>query len=347
MDAFFASVEQLDNPELKGKPVIVGGRPDSRGVVAACSYEARSYGIHSAMPCSRAYTLCPHALFIRPRMDRYRHVSSQIMNIFKHYTDLIEPLSVDEAFLDITENKIGQSSATLLAGEICRRIFEETGLTASAGVSSNKFIAKIASDLNKPNGITVIKPHEIPEFIDKLPIQKFFGVGKVTATKMTRLGIRNGADLKARSLEDLVHHFGKHGFFYYDIARGKDKRPVCPKRTRKSIGAERTLREDISNIDEVVDILFDISHRITNSLVAKKLSCRTITLKVRYSDFSTITRSHTFKEPISHQADLFLPVPRLLDSTEAGYRKVRLLGLSASNLVPVDHRRPRQLPLPF
>lgn len=347
MDAFFASVEQLDNPQLRGKPVIVGGRPDSRGVVAACSYEARRYGIHSAMPCSRAYALCSHALFIRPRMERYRSFSARIMDIFTQYTDLIEPLSLDEAFLDITENKTGQHSATLLAHEICRRIYEETGLTASAGVSSNKFIAKIASDLRKPNGITVIEPHEIPDFIDKLPIKKFFGVGKVTAAKMMRLGIRNGADLKARTLENLVHHFGKHGFFYYDIARGRDARPVCPARTRKSIGAERTLKQDIANIDEIVDILREISHRIADSLVAKKLSCRTVTLKVRYSDFSTITRSHTLKEPISYQADIFLPVPQLLDSTEAGYRKVRLLGLSASNLVPADRRRPRQLPLPF
>ena len=347
MDAFFASVEQLDNPELRGKPVIVGGRPDSRGVVAACSYEARYYGIHSAMPCSRAYALCSHAIFIRPRMERYRELSARIMKIFKQYTDIIEPLSLDEAFLDITENKKRQCSATLLAREICKKIYDETGLTASAGVSSNKFIAKIASDLHKPNGITVIEPKEIPKFINDLPIEKFFGVGKVTAARMIRLGIKNGADLKAQTLEYLVHNFGKHGFFYYDIARGRDTRPVCPSRTRKSIGAERTLREDITNIDEVVDILHDISARVANSLESKKLSCRTVTLKVRYSDFSTITRSHTFKDPVSNQLDLFAPVPRLLDSTEAGYRKVRLLGLSASNLVPVDQRRPRQLPLPF
>ena len=347
MDAFFASVEQLDNPELRGKPVIVGGRPDSRGVVAACSYEARRYGIHSAMPCSRAYSLCPHALFIRPRMARYREFSAMIMGIFTQYTDLIEPLSLDEAFLDITENKIGQISATLIAQDICKKIYEEIGLTASAGVSSNKFIAKIASDLNKPNGISVIKPRDIPKFIDNLPIGKFFGVGKVTAAKMIRLGIKNGADLKNRSLEDLVHHFGKHGFFYFDIARGRDHRPVCSKRERKSIGAERTLKKDIADIDEVVDILHEISQRITDSLAAKKFSCRTVTLKVRYSDFTTITRSHTFKEPISHYEDFFLPVPRLLDATEAGYRKVRLLGLSASNLIPAGRRVPRQLPLPF
>ena len=347
MDAFYASIEQLDNAELKGKPVIVGGRPDSRGVVAACSYEARRFGVHSAMPCSRAYFLCPQANFVRPRMDRYKELSSTIMDIFKRYTDIVEPLSLDEAFLDISNNKMAEPSATILANEIRKTILTETGLTASAGVSCNKFVAKIASDINKPNGMCVIKPEEIPDFLANLPIGKFFGVGKVTERKMKSLGIKTGRDLKSHTREELVEHFGKSGLFYYDIVRGKDLRPVTAKRIRKSIGAERTLKEDIDNIDEIVAILEQMSIRISESLQKRNSNCRTITLKVRYSDFSTVTRSFTSKSPLLHQDEIFSLVPRLLDATEAGYRKVRLLGLSASNLNVLNNKWPRQLPLPF
>ena len=347
MDAFYASVEQLDNPELRGKPVVVGGRPDSRGVVAACSYEARKYGIHSAMPCSRAYNLCSHALFIRPRMERYREISAQIMEIFSDYTDIIEPLSLDEAFLDITVNKTGQNSATIIAENIRRKIRNRTGLTASAGVSCNKFVAKIASDINKPDGITVIEPAEIPDFLASLPIGKFFGVGKVTEKKMLSLGIRSGADLKSYSREELIDYFGKHGLFYYNIVRGKDPRPVRSERVRKSIGAETTLKEDIDNIDDIFDILKNVSQKVAASMQAKNCGCRTITLKVRYSDFSTVTRSVTSRKTICKYEDILLHIPRLLDATEAGYRKVRLLGLSASNLLHENQRVPRQLPLPF
>jgi len=347
MDAFYASVEQHDNPSLKNKPVIVGGRPDSRGVVAACSYEARSYGIHSAMPCSRAYKRCPHAHFIRPRMSRYREISLQIHTIFKQYTDLVEPLSLDEAFLDITTNHKDQDSATIIARQICAQIFEETGLTASAGVSCNKFVAKVASDLNKPNGISVIRPHEIPTFLSSLPIGKFFGVGKVTEKKMISLGIRTGADLKSHSREQLIDYFGKQGLFYYNIVRGKDQRPVKPERVRKSIGAERTLKTDTDDIDEILDILNEISSRISASLASKQTGFRTLTMKIRYSDFTTVTRSITVRDTIVHNDAIIKLIPRLLDATEAGYRDVRLVGLSASNLVALDEPSPRQLELPF
>ena len=347
MDAFYASVEQFDNPELKNRPVIVGGRPDSRGVVAACSYEARSFGIHSAMPCSRAYRLCPQAHFIRPRMNRYREISSQVHLIFKQYTDLVEPLSLDEAFLDITSNHKGEQSATILAHQICNQIYRETGLTASAGVSCNKFVAKIASDFNKPNGITVIKPNDVPQFLSSLPIGKFFGVGKVTEKKMISLGIRTGADLCAQSRQQLLEEFGKQGLFYYDIVRGKDPRPVKPERIRKSIGAETTLKTDTDNIDDILALLATIAARISESLAAKDTGFRTLTLKVRYSDFTTVTRSVTVKKTIVHTDDIVGLIPRLLDATEAGYREVRLLGLSVSHLISLNARVPWQLPLPF
>lgn len=347
MDAFYASVEQHDNPELKGKPVIVGGRPDSRGVVAACSYEARGFGIRSAMPCSRAYTLCPHAIFIKPRMDRYREVSSRIMAIFRDYTDKIEPLSLDEAFLDLTENKKGQASATLLAREICARIFQETGLTASAGVSSNKFIAKIASDLNKPNGISVIKPEEILDFLETLPIGKFYGVGAVTEKKMFSLGIRSGGDLRKWSLEQLVERFGKHGIFYYHIVRGKDHREVQAERVRKSIGTERTLREDTRDLQQIRDILATLAENLGTQLQKKDTGCHTITLKVRYPDFTTITRSTTSSTLFTDGPSIRSVIDTLLSRTDAGFKGVRLLGISGSNLVSDDKRRPQQLVLPF
>ena len=347
MDAFYASVEQLDNPELRNRPVIVGGQPDSRGVVAACSYEAREFGIHSAMPCFRAFRRCPHAHFIRPRMTRYREISARIGHIFKQYTDIVELLSLDEAFLDITINHKNQKSATILARQICAQIHEETGLTASAGVSCNKFVAKIASDLNKPAGITVIKPEEIPGFLASLPIGKFYGVGKVTEGKMKALGIRTGADLRSRTREQLVESFGKQGQFYYDIVRGRDSRPVKPSRVRKSIGAETTLKTDTKNIDEVLDISAALAGRVAESLAAKNSGFMTLTLKIRYADFTTVTRSVTTKTVMAHRSDILRLVPRLLDATEAGYRKVRLIGLSVSHLVTRQTSSPRQLLLPF
>ncbi len=332
MDAFYASVEQRDRPEIKGKPVIVGGDPNSRGVVAACSYEAREFGIHSAMASATAYKLCPQAVFIRPRFDAYRAVSSEIREIFYEYTDLVEPLSLDEAFLDVTENFKGMPSATLIAREIKKKIYEKTGkLTASAGVSFNKFLAKVASDVNKPDGITVITPEMADEFIDRLPIRKFFGVGKVTEEKMLNLGIKTGADLKKFKKEQLIELFGKSGNYFYDIAHGMDERPVEPNRIRKSIGKETTLVEDIDDTHVMLEILEDIAVRLEDSLIKREAKGRTITLKIKYFDFQSITRSVTIGEAVDNASVIMKFVKPLLSKTEAGKKKVRLLGISVSN----------------
>lgn len=347
MDAFFASVEQKDNPHLKGKPVIVGGNPKGRGVVAACSYEARRYGVHSAMPCAKAYRLCPAAVFVRPRLDRYREVSSQIMAIFQQYTDIIEPLSLDEAFLDVTTNKKQNRSAGLLAGEICRHIYEQTGLTASAGVSCNKFLAKVSSDVKKPNGITIITPEQAVPFLDKLPIGKFFGVGKVTEKKMHQLGIKNGLHLRQFSREDLCFHFGKSGSFFYDIVRGIDTRPVQPSRERKSIGNETTFQEDILELETINSVLESLAERVGNSLARKECYGLTLTLKVRYFDFSTITRSITVQTPIRTAEHISHYLSRLIPDTEIGRKSVRLLGVSVSKLYLLEDMMPYQLTLPF
>ena len=353
MDAFYASVEQRDRPEFKGKPVIVGGDPKSRGVVAACSYEARKFGIHSAMPSVTAYRLCPNAVFIRPRFDLYRQISSQLREIFCEYTDLVEPLSLDEAFLDVTENYKGMLSATLIAQEIKRKVYDRTGgLTSSAGVSFNKFLAKVASDINKPDGITVITPEMADEFIDKLPIRKFFGVGKVTEEKMLNLGIKTGADLKKYQKEQLIQIFGKSGGYFYDIAHGLDDRPVEPNRIRKSIGKETTFSEDIDDTDHIIEILEDIAAKLENSLIKKDAKGRTITLKVKYFDFQSITRSITIDEPAEGASVIMKYVRPLLSKTEAGEKKVRLLGISISNFDDQETNsgkvcKYRQLPLPF
>src|SRR5690554_2871444 len=250
MDAFYASVEQLDNPELRGKPVAVGGSSE-RGVVAAASYEARRYGVRSAMPSQVAKRKCKSLIFVKPRFSRYKEISNQIRNIFFGYTDLVEPLSLDEAYLDVTYIKKGKPSATLIAREIRNRIFEETGLTASAGVSYNKFLAKVASDVNKPNGLFVVTPAKAQEFIDKLEIRKFYGIGKVTAVRFNRMGIWHGSDLRQLDRFELVRQFGKAGNYYYDISRGEDNREVEPFRERKSIGAEETFGADLFTIDEL------------------------------------------------------------------------------------------------
>jgi DNA polymerase-4 len=346
MDAFFASVEQKDNPPLRGKPLIVGGNPRSRGVVAACSYKARRFGIHSAMACAKAVKLCPDAIFVRPRMKRYREVSMEIMDIFRQYTDLVEPLSLDEAFLDVTVNFKDNPSATHLATHICRQIHKQLGLTASAGVSFNKFLAKIGSDLNKPNGVSTIPPDHAIEFLSTLPIGKFFGVGKVTEKKMKRLGIRTGLDLRRFGEEKLVFHFGKSGSFLFDIVKGIDNRAVQPHRIRKSIGNETTLNQDSNNVDLIKSILSDLSCQIEQSLTKLQTEGCTITLKVRYSDFTTITRSRTLRTPICSHADILFQLPFLLKGTEVGKRKVRLLGISISSLTE-KNKWPRQLPLPF
>ncbi len=350
MDAFYASVEQRDNPQLRGRPVIVGGDPDRRGVVAACSYEARKSGIHSAMSSVRARILCPEAVFLYPRFEAYRAVSAQIMEIFLEYTDLVEPLSLDEAFLDVTENKKGIGSATQIALEIKDAIFKRTSLTASAGVSYNKFLAKVASAYRKPDGITVVPPQKAQLFIEGLPIGKFFGVGKVTEKKMRELGISSGADLKKLSKDDLVKVFGKYGEYFHSIAHGVDNRPVSPERVRKSLGQEITLEEDIDDLGQMLEILDRLAHAVEQMLKRRDLEGRTITLKMKYHDLQSITRSVTIRERTNQSEVIMKHVRSLISGTDAGNRKVRLLGITLSNFQPDEVRvkkQDRQLILPI
>ena len=333
MDAFYASVEQRDNPALRGKPVIVGGPPHSRGVVSTCSYEARKFGIHSAMPSARAYKLCPHAVFISHHdFSRYKEASNIIRSIFFSYTDLVEPLSLDEAYLDVTENKAGNPSATRIACEIRERIFRETRLTASAGVSYNKFIAKIASDIDKPDGLTVILPSEAPAFLESLPVKKFWGIGRKTAERMKSLGIETGADLKALEMYELLELFGKSGSYYYHAVRGIDERPVEPRRTRKSLGRENTFSRDLNDPREIMDELEEIAARIEEDCLRLKLRGRQLTLKVKYHDFRLCTRCMPSPSPLQKSSEILSLVPDLLKKTEAGQIPVRLLGLSLGRL---------------
>jgi len=348
MDAYYASVEQRDNPQLRGKPIVVGGRPDSRGVVATCSYEARQFGIHSAMSCARAYQLCPNVIFVRPRFDDYVQVSQQIRNIFLSYTDLVEPLSLDEAYLDVTVNKQSIQSATWIAQRIRQEIRQETGLTASAGVSYNKFLAKIASDVNKPDGLTVVTPEQAEQFIADLPIRHFHGVGRVTEKKMLALGIHSGLDLYLHTLEELLHYFGKAGQYYYGIARGVDPRPVKPNRIRKSIGKETTLDEDIADVSQMLTIIGNLADKVAAVLVQKQTSGLTLTLKVKYADFQIVTRSISGETPIETAAEILSLAEKMLKKTDAGNRAVRLLGVTISHLtteIPVNEPLQMELPL--
>ena len=332
MDAFYASVEQRENPKLKGKPLIVGGMPDSRGVVCTCSYEARKFGVKSAMSSSKAYKLCPRGIFIYPNMKLYSFVSYQIREILHEFTDVIEPLSLDEAFLDVTENKLSMPSATLLAKEIKRRINQETKLTASAGVSYNKFLAKIASDMNKPNGLTVIKPNEAEAFIEKLPIGKFFGIGKVTESRLMKMGFNTGADLKKLDKFQMHALFGKGGDFFYDIVRGVDSREVITDWVRKSYGREETYQTDLIELEDIYIKLNEIASELSELLKEDNIQGRTITLKIKYSDFVSATRSHTHHDFISQEREeIFNHAKKLLKKTEAGRKKIRLLGISISN----------------
>ncbi len=345
MDAFYASVEQRDHPEWQGKPVIVGGSPDSRGVVATASYEARKFGVHSAIPSARARRLCPHGIFVRPRFEVYRSISREIREIFAEFTDLIEPLSLDEAYLDVTENKRENPSATLLAKEIKEEIRRRTHLSASAGVAPNKFLAKIASDMHKPDGLTVITPDIAEEFIATLPVGRFHGIGRVTEEKMKSLGIHNGAELKTRSEADLVTHFGKVGSFYYQIARGIDLREVKADRIRKSIGAEETFSEDLSNIRDMEHQLDAIAQDVAGRLEKYHTGGKTVTLKVRYADFQRITRSTTPGRFIRDAETLARLSKRMLPLTDAEKRKVRLLGITVSGLEIAETVDGRQLDL--
>lgn len=330
MDAFFASVEQLDNPDLRGKPVAVGGGGD-RGVVSAASYEARKFGVRSAMSNVLAKQKCPEIIFVKGNYKRYKEISLQIREIFYDYTDLVEPLSLDEAYLDVTQNKVGNPSASLIAKEIRKRILDEIGLTASAGISINKFIAKVASDINKPNGQKTINPEEVIPFLEELPIQKFYGIGKVTASKMYNLGIFNGRDLKEKSLEEMSLLFGKSGTHYYDIVRGIHRSEVKPNRIRKSLGAERTFRENISSELFMLDKLKTIADELEERMKNSKTKGKTVTLKIKYSDFTQQTRSKTVEKFIQKKAD-FLPIVKELLFQEKLKNSVRLLGISFSNL---------------
>lgn len=347
MDAFFAAVEIRDNPEYRGKPLIVGGPPNSRGVVSTCSYEARKYGIHSAMPSATAYRLCPHAIFVNGRFEAYREASEQIRKIFHEYSDLVEPLSIDEAFIDVTFNKKNIPSATLIAKDIKKKIFETTKLTASAGVSYNKFLAKIASDMDKPNGLVVIPPEKAIEVLENLPIGKFYGVGKVGEKKMLSLGIKNGSDLKRRSLKELIKHFGKVGSFYYHVVRGIDNREVKANRIRKSIGTERTFPTDIDDLQEMTKYLKKFALKIGNILKEKRVKARTLTLKVKYANFDISSKSKTFSESIDDNNLFFYFARKLLLETLGGKCKIRLLGISVSNLEWENENLVKQIKFPF
>lgn len=329
MDAFYASVEQLDNPELKGKAMVVGSS-SSRGVVAAASYEARKYGVYSAMSSTKAKQLCPHLIFVDGRMERYAEVSKQIRKIFYTYTDLVEPLSLDEAYLDVTVNKKEDPSASRIARKIRKEIYETTGLTASAGISTNKFLAKVASDINKPNGQKTIPPEEAISFLEGLEIKQFYGVGKVTLKKMYDLGIFTGADLKIKTEAFLEEHFGKSGSHFYHIVRGVHPSPVSPSRTRKSLAVERTFSENLSSELFMMDRLKEIAEKVAYRLEQNKLKGRTLTLKIRYSDFQIQTRSITLDYPLSNAIGI-LSVAKGLLYQEKLDNSVRLLGLSVSN----------------
>lgn len=332
MDAFYASVEQRDNPELKGKALAVGGLPEGRGgVVATCSYEARKYGVRSAMPSKKAVQLCPDLIFIRPRFDVYKAVSQQVREIFHRYTDLVEPLSLDEAYLDVTNDKLGIGSAIDIASLIKKAIKEELQLTASAGVSVNKFVAKIASDLQKPDGLTFIGPSRVEQFVEALAIEKFYGVGKVTAAKMKQLNIHNGADLKKWNEADLLKQFGKVGGFYYRVVRGIDERPVEPEQETKSVGAEDTFPEDLTTVEQMQKELEEIAVVVNKRLTTKALKGRTVTVKIKYHDFRIITRSRSFAEPVSDLTLIANTAKELLLLTELDEARIRLLGISVSN----------------
>lgn len=331
MDAFFASVEQRDNPELRGKPIAVGGS-SQRGVVAAASYEARVFGVRSAMPSSIASRKCPELIFVKPRFEAYKQVSNQIREIFQEFTDLVEPLSLDEAYLDVTHNKKNNSSAKSLALEIKALIKEKTGLTASAGISYNKFLAKIASDYRKPDGIYLIHPSKAMEFIEKLPIEKFHGIGKVTAEKMHQIGVSSGLHLKEFSEAELDKHFGKHGSYYYQIARGIDNREVNPSRIRKSVGVENTFFEDLSDLDEILLELDKLNDRLLLRMQNSDSKGKTLTLKVKFHDFKQITRSKSMSYWIENKDQIQQIYTELLHTFGIHSSKIRLLGLSISNL---------------
>lgn len=329
MDAFFAAVEQRDHPQYRNQPIIVGGSPFARGVVATCSYEARQYGIHSAMPSSQAYRLCPHAIFVKPRFEAYKAASQQIRHIFAEFTDLIEPLSLDEAYLDVSTADIYQGSATLIAKAIKAAIKQQVGLIASAGISYNKFLAKLASDMDKPDGLYLITPEQGPKFAESLPVNKFHGIGKVTAAKMQALGIHSGKDLRELSLAALQQHFGKSAVHYYDICRGIDHRPVNSHRITKSVGVETTFQQDIRSRAEILEHLQDLLEKALQKAADKQLLAYTLTVKIKFHNFVQITRSRTLSHIVTQDSGL---LEELIKNTGVGENSVRLLGVSLSSL---------------
>ena len=336
MDAFFASVEQLDNPELRGKPVAVGVSGE-RSVVAAASYEARKFGVRSAMPSVVARRLCPELIFVKHNFTRYTEVSGNVLEILREYTDLVEPLSIDEAFLDVTMDKKNIGSATVIAQKIRSEIKSKTGLTASAGISVNKFLAKIASEINKPDGLFLIRPEDIEKVIEHLVVEKFYGIGKVTAQKMHKLGIHTGADLRKWDLISLVRNFGKAGVFFFDMVRGIDERPVEPDQERKSVGTELTYGKDLTTRFEVIAELYKIEKELMVRLEQSETTGRTITLKIKFSDFRQITRSKTLQNYIREFDTLHKEVSGIRKSLKLEGSKIRLLGLTISNLENDDY----------
>lgn len=352
MDAFYASVEQRDTPMLQGKAVVVGGQPRGRGVVAACSYEARKFGVHSAMPSAEAYRRCPHAVFVRPRFEAYQAVSQEIQRIFREYTDVVEPLSLDEAYLDVSEVTLFKGSALRIAQDIRRLILQRTQLVASAGVSYNKFLAKIASDIDKPNGCYCILPHEGEAFVKTLPVKRFHGIGRATEARMHALGIETGDDLRKWSLDELQKEFGKSAQYYFNAARGIDNRPVRVEHIRKSIGNERTFGENLTASNQMLDVLNELSDRLIEKLHERELVANTLNLKLRYTDFTTLTRAQkiprgVFNQTIARRTLPFLLRRALEHPPSRGLNHVRLLGVSFSGLSPADDDRPEQLEVPF
>ena len=344
MDMFYAAVELRDRPELRGKPLAVGGRPDSRSVVTTANYEARKFGIHSGISCAQARRLCPSCLFIPPDFRKYQLVSQQIQRIFHEFTDLVESVSLDEAYLDVTRNKKNEPSATRLAREIKARIFAATGLTASAGVAANMFVAKIASDARKPDGLCVVRPEQVMAFIRPLPVLKIPGIGLVTDARLRRLGIHTVADLEKKSREFLEKEFGKFGHYLYDIARGSEEREVTPWRERQSFGAEETFPRDIPEKEPLLEFLRECARRVFAELDQEGKRARTVTLKIKYADFQAVTRRRTFEEFLASPQEVFLAVADLLERTEAGRRPVRLAGIALSNfrdpLPPIGNGQP-------
>lgn len=347
MDMFFAAVEIRDNPGLAKKPVVIGGKPNTRSVVSTANYEARKFGIHSAMSCAEAYKRCPACVFLPPNFHKYKEESQKIRDIFYSYTDLVEPMSLDEAYLDVTENKVNEPSATKIAKAIKQKIFKATGLTASAGVAPNKFIAKIASDYYKPDGLCVVPPSKVMEFLKGLPVIKVPGIGKVTNEHLARMGIKTITDLQKKREDFLIASFGKFGRYLHKISQGIDDSPVVTDYERQSYGTEETFDKDILDVEKLLDHLQSCSEYILRSLRKQNLKARTVTLKIKYHDFQAVTRRITYDDFIETEAELFEAVKYLIEKTEAGRKEVRLAGVSLSSFDEKEEGIPGQLYFPF